>query len=492
MHYQAPASFQVPQFNPDVKVIQHNENKYTLPNQEFQNQYPVNPIYQQNVIQKPSQTKEIIKQHAHPTKIEKQVVPTKLKPDEKQPDNSKEYFYRQLLIPKTSLEVSKMFYPKEIIAKEKIVKKEFFIGFSHDNVWDYYQALKLIGKGSFGEVYEASCKKTNQRRAVKKISKSIIKTKPKLREQMKKEFDILRKLDHPNIMKIYEAFESKNTIYIVTEYLSGGTLLEYFEKHNFSEHQIVNILIQFIRALAYCHGFEVAHRDLKPENLMYEMQPPNSFIKLIDFGLSSYIQKGHKFHEILGSPMYMPPEIVNKLPYNEKCDIWSAGIILFYLLTRMFPYNGSSIEQINSQIKSIEFNANYFSSGYFYNLSPNAKSILITMLNKDPNKRPSAKELLNHPFIKSDVTPSVVSKEETKLLLKNFIDYNQQSKLQRIVRNYIAANSQISKKYNYLRKIFLALDKKGEGHITFKQILEASEDLLEMFNLTKNDLKLMF
>lgn len=234
MHYQAPASFQVPQFNPDVKVIQHNENKYTLPNQEFQNQYPVNPIYQQNVIQKPSQTKEIIKQHAHPTKIEKQVVPTKLKPDEKQPDNSKEYFYRQLLIPKTSLEVSKMFYPKEIIAKEKIVKKEFFIGFSHDNVWDYYQALKLIGKGSFGEVYEASCKKTNQRRAVKKISKSIIKTKPKLREQMKKEFDILRKLDHPNIMKIYEAFESKNTIYIVTEYLSGGTLLEYFEKHNFS------------------------------------------------------------------------------------------------------------------------------------------------------------------------------------------------------------------------------------------------------------------
>ena len=272
-------SMQIQKNNQEFQHIQNKENQYGFLYQDYQKQLHINPPFQQIEIQNQFRQNEVPMQYANPLNREKQEVLNGVKPEEKQPDNSQEYFYKHLLLPKRVPEVSKIIYPKEVVAKEKILKKENFIGLSHDNVWDYYQALKLIGKGSFGEVYEALCKKTKQRRAVKKISKSIINTKPKLRAQMKKEFDILRKLDHPNIMKMYEAFESSNSIYIVTEYLSGGTLLEYFEKNNFSEHQIANVFLQVMRALAYCHGFEVAHRDLKPENLMYELNPPNSFLK---------------------------------------------------------------------------------------------------------------------------------------------------------------------------------------------------------------------
>jgi len=203
-------------------------------------------------------------------------------------------------------------YTQKHLKDTIIIPRKIYIGLNSGDIKQDYSFLKKLGQGSFGVVYKAMHKKTKDYRAIKIMEKTMINNNPSLAVQIKSEYNILRELDHPNIIKIYEAYENSNQIFIVTELLSGGTLLDKMGKKNLiDELQILKWVTKIVMALNYCHGKKFAHRDLKPENIMFDK---DDNLKLIDFGLSGFIDAKKKyllfrFHEVVGSPIYMAPEV---------------------------------------------------------------------------------------------------------------------------------------------------------------------------------------
>lgn len=156
------------------------------------------------------------------------------------------------------------------------------------------------------------------------------------------EINILRELDHPNIVKMYEFFEDEKRYYIVTEICKGGELFdEIIARGKFTEKDAAVLMKQVLSCVNYCHKNHIVHRDLKPENILLEQNKDFDQIKIIDFGTSLLFDSAKSLDEKLGTPYYIAPEVLNK-KYNEKCDIWSCGVIVYILLSGMPPFNGQS------------------------------------------------------------------------------------------------------------------------------------------------------
>lgn len=156
-------------------------------------------------------------------------------------------------------------------------------------------------------------------------------------------------LDHPNIVKLYEIYQDQKNIYLITEYLEGGEVFDLILKtKHFNENIAAKIMKQLLSAVAYCHNKQIVHRDLKPENLL--LVKPDSFdIKVIDFGLSRTFTPEKNMYSKMGTPFYIAPEVLKK-KYNEKCDIWSCGVILYILLCGNPPFNGKNDQAIFDSI----------------------------------------------------------------------------------------------------------------------------------------------
>jgi calcium-dependent protein kinase len=166
-------------------------------------------------------------------------------------------------------------------------------------------------------------------------------------------------IDHPNVIKLYEIFEDKRYIYLVMEMCSGGELFDrIYEKINehktYTEKEAARIFKQMMTAICHCHSNKICHRDLKPENLLF-LNKSDEDLKVIDFGLSRVFgEKDHIMHTKVGTAYYVSPEIL-KGDYDEKCDIWSSGVILYILLTGIPPFNGESDNDIYRKIAKKKF-----------------------------------------------------------------------------------------------------------------------------------------
>ena len=348
--------------------------------------------------------------------------------------------------------------------------KKDFVGKFEGIFLDNYDVIKQLGKGGYGKVYRVMNKKTKEIRACKHLSKLSIKNL----EKFQREIEILRKADHPNIIKLYEIFESKRSYYLIMEECKGGEvfdrIIEHIQKKDmYSEKDASIILRQMMSAVEYCHNNGIAHRDLKPENLLYLNDGPedNNPIKVIDFGLSQVISPQRKLKTKVGTAYYVSPEILNGA-YSEKCDIWSAGVILYILLSGDPPFNGPSDLAIYKKIAEMKFD---FPENKWSRISDEAKDLIKHMIAPE-NKRYSAREVMEHAWMK------VTSENITNL---NFdpsflVDYARSNPFKKMTLLFIASRLDESE-IDSLKKTFEAFNLQKDGQISYEELKKGLKEL---------------
>lgn len=276
--------------------------------------------------------------------------------------------------------------------------KSDFVLRKQGSIQNFYEILDTLGGGGYGVVTQVKERKSNLLRAMKEIPKSNL--SPEQHAQILNEINILIRLDHPNIMKIYEVVESQKSYHIICEYLSGGELLDHLIKEKlFSEVKIARYIYDILSGVLYCHNLSIVHNDLKLENLMLDNKGPNSMIKIIDFGISRYISKtgltGQLGSVIFKQIYYMAPEILTGA-YDEKVDMWSIGVILYFMVMRVLPFKGNNKNDIFKQAET----GNYDTESYtWYKLSFECKDLISKLLCPNPKRRLSAAEALRHPWL---------------------------------------------------------------------------------------------
>ena len=281
-----------------------------------------------------------------------------------------------------------------------IITKENLITENKSRVEDKYKILSLIGKGSYGNVYKVQHKSSKLFRAMKIIKKTCL-TMQDDDQKFLKEIEILIGTDHPNIIKIFEYFIDDVNYILITEFIGGGDLYTAITKFTkFSEEIAANILYQIFSAICYLHSKNIVHRDIKPENILVEnwsLKNDDISLKIIDFGTSNYFNPDNKLSLKIGSPYYIAPEVI-KNEYNEKCDIWSCGVLMYILIVGRPPFFGNSVNEIMDNVLKGEYD---LSSKLFKNVSEKAKSLIRQLLTLDYKKRISATDALNSEWIRS-------------------------------------------------------------------------------------------
>ena len=280
---------------------------------------------------------------------------------------------------------------KKSKTQEKISERKTFNKNEAEYKIGQYLIKKTIGKGSFGKVKLGIYLPNKEKVAIKILDKNRIKEKDDL-VRIKREFEILSKFDHPNIILIAEIFETQERYYSVMEYCEGGELFNYIVKKRYlCEEEASFFFYQLISGLEYLHSLGIVHRDLKPENLLLT---ENNLLKIIDFGLSNYhnANSDSLLETPCGSPCYASPEMVSGLRYDGyKIDIWSCGIILFAMLCGYLPFEDKDNEKLFNKILKCKIKLPEY-------LSDEAKDMILKILVKDPNKRFSLEQIKRHPF----------------------------------------------------------------------------------------------
>ncbi|XP_065052049.1 serine/threonine-protein kinase 33-like [Rhopilema esculentum] len=259
----------------------------------------------------------------------------------------------------------------------------------------------ILGQGSFGKVIEAVSKSTKGRFAVKTINKE--KAGSAGVKLLEREVSIMKKVFHKHVVQLEEVYETSKKMLLVMELCDNGGLNELLkEKVRFSEEETLCIMKQLISAVVYLHENNIVHRDLKLENILLckpdaDENPIN--IKVTDFGLS-YIRGGvgsdYMMQQVCGTPMYMAPEVITNLGYSERCDVWSCGVIMYYLLHGEPPFVANTEEELHDLIKKAEVD---YSMPHWDSVSMTAKELINWMMKVDPARRCSAKEVLYDPWI---------------------------------------------------------------------------------------------
>mmetsp|Transcript_5722 Transcript_5722/g.6134 ORF Transcript_5722/g.6134 Transcript_5722/m.6134 type:complete len:474 (+) Transcript_5722:35-1456(+) len=347
------------------------------------------------------------------------------------------------------------------------VKKNWFIRTKNDKIEDNYKfdiKKDKLGEGTYGNVIKGYTKEGNNPRAIKVIPKSKVKNP----ERFKLEIEIMRHLDHPNIMKLYETFEDPRHVYLVMDLCTGGELFDrIIDKGRLSEAEARNVFLQIMRALFYCHSNKICHRDLKPENLVFD-QKDGENLKLIDFGMAAKFRVGDKLTKKLGTPYYIAPEVINR-NYDEKCDVWSCGVIMYIMLCGYPPFHGDSDDEILKKIQSGKFQFEGPSYAKVWTkISPEAKEVITQMLTLDHTKRPSALEILQHPWIQKNVNKEPIDTE----VLTNLSAFSAKSKLKQAILEFIAVYVTSENEKKKLEETFRSLDKDNNGTLSYDELVE--------------------
>jgi len=254
---------------------------------------------------------------------------------------------------------------------------------------DDYIVGKEIGKGAYAIVKSAIHKLSNKKIAIKIYEKYNL-IDPQRKCNFKKEIDILKKIDHSNIIKLYDVIDTTKQLLIIMELATGISLLNYLKakpNRRMDESETKEIFYQIIKAITYLHSKNIVHRDVKLENIIID----NKYIKIIDFGFATFHQT-NKLNFFCGTPSYMPPEIIQKKEYlGPPADVWSCGILLYTLLCGVFPFRATNEKELFSKI----IKGSFILPEY---LSQESKNLISKILNVNVSGRPLINEVLNDPW----------------------------------------------------------------------------------------------
>ena len=384
-----------------------------------------------------------------------------------------------------------------------------------------FTIVKELGSGSFGRVYLVTHKKTKANYAIKAIdkrNKANIEEKPYFR----REVEVMYKIHHPNVIKLYSHFEDNNFCYFIMEYIAKGNmfgLIPTDKKKRISTQLVANLIKDIISAVYFLHNMSppIIHRDIKPENVLLA---DNFVAKLTDFGWSNYIQEDQKRTTVCGTPIYLAPEIIKEQGHDERVDIWCIGVLLFELTTGTVPFPGNDIESLENNILKLRIQ-------WPKEINVDAKNLISKILKLDPNARISLSDMLKHPFItkyipnasecliKPDESlkykPFVVSKDdpnnwdpvihETNEIVNDNNKTNQEkvptdNNKQKKKEFYLENFKSLKEKYDLLEKEFILLknqenesgNKPCEDQyvMNLKNILKEKEDkVIQLFGLIK-------
>lgn len=390
-----------------------------------------------------------------------------------------------------------------------------------------YEILNKIGSGAYGQVFKVRQKSNDMVRAMKIINKIQSKKFFENDENALFEGDYLKRLDHSNIIKMYDSYVTENDFYLILEFINGGELYDtIIGFKNFTEKIASKLMYQLLSAIAYLHDKSLVHRDIKPENILIEasemlekiykqksqeksnagghfmsdvkikdtmnsyVDPNNSFVNtlkgeninlllrtdqidfnlvLIDFGACTYLEKGKYLDLKFGTPYYMAPEVL-KQKYDFKCDIWSCGIIMHTLLIGHPPFLGANNKEI---LKKVAEGKVVLEGDKWKNISNEAKLLLKQMLEYDPDKRIGAQQALSNSWItcwqneRTDFESIVLSD-----ILCNIKNFRAIEKFQQASIAYIVHYTNSSSQNHQLRRIFKSFDKNGDGKLSYTEFSE--------------------
>lgn len=346
-----------------------------------------------------------------------------------------------------------------------IVQPGTFVRENDNSFQDIYRLGKLLGTGTFGEVRICMHRVSGLKRAVKIIRKDLL-TSAHQRATLDNEIKILKSLDHPNIVRVNEFFEEVKRLYIVMEYCKGGELFgEIVKKGYLTEGQAVIIMKQIFLTLEYLHSQGIIHRDLKPENIMLEEKHDVMNIKIIDFGTAIVNNTRYKMIGNAGTIYYMSPEILVG-NYTYLCDVWSAGVIMYIILSGSPPFDGKSNLEIMEKIQIGKFSLD---SEQWVGVSEAAKQLLQRILTPEA-ERITSKQALEDVWITNnsvDLTRSQITRVLSKLK-----DFRSTSVLREAIRTYITTQYISAYDIKDLKAVFMDMDKDHDGKISYEELMK--------------------
>ncbi|KAL5999274.1 Mitogen-activated protein kinase cpk1 [Asimina triloba] len=332
------------------------------------------------------------------------------------------------------------------------------------NLKEIYSLGRKLGQGQFGTTYLCIEKATGKEFACKSIAKRKLTTEEDV-EDVRREIQIMHHLaGHPNVISIKDAYEDAVAVHVVMELCAGGELFDrIIQRGHYTERKAAELARVIVGVVEECHSLGVMHRDLKPENFLFVNQLEDAPLKTIDFGLSIFFRPGELFNDVVGSPYYVAPEVLRKR-YSQEADVWSAGVIIYILLSGVPPFWAETEQGIFEQVLHGDLD---FSTDPWPSISESAKDLVTSMLVRDPRKRMTAHEVLCHPWVQKD--GAAPDKPLDSAVLSRLKQFSAMNKLKKMALRVIA-ESLSEEEIAGLKQMFKMIDTDNSGQITFEEL----------------------
>ncbi|KAH9651766.1 calcium dependent protein kinase8 [Citrus sinensis] len=340
-------------------------------------------------------------------------------------------------------------------------QRDPILGKAYEDVMLHYFFGRMLGRGQFGVSYLCTENSTNRPYACKSIAK-----KPKMRlaenDMIRREIQIRLYLSgQPNVVEFKSTYEDETAVHVVMELCEGGDLFDRIIAKGYnSERDAATVLRAIVNAVNVCHSMGVMHRDLKPENFSFISRDDNALLKVTDFGSALLFEEGQVYRDIVGSGFYIAPEVLRRR-YGKEIDIWSAGVILYILLSGVPPFWAETKKGTYDAILQGEID---FDTDPWPSISSTAKDLVRRMLTKDPKRRITAAQVLEHPWLRESGEAS----DDTSVILrmKQFRRMNKLKKLTiKVIVEYLP-----DEETQALKEKFIEMDTDKNGTLSYDEL----------------------